>query len=237
MATTENEKTVLENQEDNQPAQTSQATAAADAGVQESKPAYDYKDLSQEAPNSFDVKPNDYFDEVDKLDEENAEPVYELHLPEQALTVVCNALAAQIQESWMFSAEYSIDDDVRASHQVLKLLKELNAKLPDEKKMGCIVEQLLPFSGGDVYIDATYRLMTPEMGSVIAIACFDYERRTIAFRLFNPAKYPNARTLHDCLGDKVPLSSIQSIEEVESLTEEEKERFSLAIRTAWVDYY
>ncbi len=207
---------------------------AAQAPQQAPEAAYNYKDLSQEAPNTFDVKPNDYFDEVDELDRE---PVADLHLPQSALMVVCNALAAQIAGSWMFSPEYSIDDDIRASHEVLALLKELNAKLPDDKKMGCIVESRLPFAGGDVYIDAAYRLQTMEMGSVITIAGFDYERRTVCFRLFDPVKYPNARRLGDCLGDVVPLSAIQSIEEVEALSDEEKERFSVGIRSAWVDYY
>ena len=178
---------------------------------------YDYKDLSQEAPLTIEPKENDYTEEADKLD-----PVY---------------TAGQIAGSWQFSPKDTIDDDIRSAYQTLQFLKLLNAKLPEDKRMGCIVESLLPFSGGDVYMDGAYRLQTKEMGAVITIAGFDFTTGNVCFRLFDPVKYPNARSIRDCLGDKVPLSAIEGIEEVSCLTEKEKEAFALGIRNAWENFY
>lgn len=193
---------------------------------------YDYKDLSQEAPLTIDPKENDYTEEADKLD-----PVYTLKFTEPDLMLICNALAGQIAGSWQFSPKDTIDDDIRSAYQTLQFLKLLNAKLPEDKRMGCIVESLLPFSGGDVYMDAAYRLQTKEMGAVITIAGFDFATGNVCFRLFDPVKYPNARSIRDCLGDKVPLSAIEGIEEVSCLTEKEKEAFALGIRNAWENFY
>ena len=128
---------------------------------------YDYKDLSQEAPLTIEPNENDYTEEADKLD-----PVYTLKFTEPDLMLICNALAGQIAGSWQFSPKDTIDDDIRSAYQTLQFLKLLNAKLPEDKRMGCIVESLLPFSGGDVYMDAAYRLQTKEMGAVITIAVF-----------------------------------------------------------------
>ena len=198
----------------------------------ENKP-YDYKDLSQDAPLTIDPKENDYTEEVDKLDD----PVYTLKFKENDLVLICNALAGQISGSWQFSPKDTIDDDIRCSYQVLQFLKALNARLPEDKRMGCIVESLLPVTGGDIYIDAAYRLQTKEMGAVITIAGFDFNTGNVCFRLFDPVKYPNAKSIRDCLGDKVPLSAIEGIEEVSSLTEKEKEAFALGIRNAWENFY
>ncbi len=165
---------------------------------------YDYKDLSQEAPLTIDPKENDYTEEADKLD-----PVYTLKFTEPDLMLICNALAGQIAGSWQFSPKDTIDDDIRSAYQTLQFLKLLNAKLPEDKRMGCIVESLLPFSGGDVYMDAAYRLQTKEMGAVITIAGFDFTTGNVCFRLFDPVKYPNARSIRDCLGDKVPLKELK----------------------------
>lgn len=101
---------------------------------------YDYKDLSQEAPLTIDPKENDYTEEADKLD-----PVYTLKFTEPDLMLICNALAGQIAGSWQFSPKDTIDDDIRSAYQTLQFLKLLNAKLPEDKRMGCIVESLLPF--------------------------------------------------------------------------------------------
>ena len=193
---------------------------------------YDYKDLSQKAPLTIEPKENDYTEEADKLD-----PVYTLKFTEPDLMLICNALAGQIAGSWQFSPKDTIDDDIRSAYQTLQFLKLLNAKLPEDKRMGCIVESLLPFSGGDVYMDAAYRLQTKEMGAVITIAGFDFTTGNVCFRLFDPVKYPNARSIRDCLGDKVPLSAIEGIEEVSCLTEKEKEAFALGIRNAWENFY
>lgn len=193
---------------------------------------YDYKDLSQEAPLTIEPKENDYTEEADKLDH-----LYTLKFTEPDLMLICNALAGQIAGSWQFSPKDTIDDDIRSAYQTLQFLKLLNAKLPEDKRMGCIVESLLPFSGGDVYMDAAYRLQTKEMGAVITIAGFDFTTGNVCFRLFDPVKYPNARSIRDCLGDKVPLSAIEGIEEVSCLTEKEKEAFALGIRNAWENFY
>ena len=142
---------------------------------------YDYKDLSQEAPLTIDPKENDYTEEADKLD-----PVYTLKFTEPDLMLICNALAGQIAGSWQFSPKDTIDDDIRSAYQTLQFLKLLNAKLPEDKRMGCIVESLLPFSGGDVYMDAAYRVQTKEMGAVITNAGFDFTTRNVCFRLFDP---------------------------------------------------
>ena len=197
----------------------------------QSKP-YDYKDLSQEAPLTIDPKENDYTHEEEELD-----PVYSFKFKENDLIVICNALAGQIAGSWQFSPKDTIDDDIRSSYLTLQFLKTLNARLPEDKRMGCIVESMLPFSGGDIYIDAAYRLQTQEMGPVITIAGFDYSTGNVCFRLFDPVKYPNAKSIRDCLVDKVPLSAIQGIEEVSCLTEEEKSAFALGIRNAWESFY
>ena len=96
---------------------------------------YDYKDLSQEAPLTIEPKENDYTEEADKLD-----PVYTLKFTEPDLMLICNALAGQIAGSWQFSPKDTIDDDIRSAYQTLQFLKLLNAKLPEDKRMGCIVE-------------------------------------------------------------------------------------------------
>lgn len=207
-------------------------TFPAEECTQPQNKPYDYKDLSQDAPLTIDPKVNDYTEEIDKLDSE-----YDFIFSETDLVVICNALAGQIAASWQFSPKDTIDDDIRSSYQTLQFLKKLNARLPENKRMGCIGESLLPFAGGDVYIDATYRLQTQEMGAVITIAGFDYSTGNVCFRLFDPVRYPNARSIRDCLGDKVPLSSIEGIEEVSCLTEEEKSAFALGIRNAWENFY
>lgn len=210
----------------------SETDIPTEASTQLQDKPYDYKDLTQDAPLTIDPKVNDYTEEVDKL-----EPVYDFSFSEDDLIVICNALAGQIAESWQFSPKDTINDDIRSAYQTLQFLKTLNSRLPESKRMGCIAESLLPFAGGDIYIDAAYRLQTPEMGAVITIAGFDYGTGNVCFRLFDPVKYPNAKSIHDCLGDKVPLASIESIEEVACLTEEEKSAFALGIRNAWENFY
>ena len=210
----------------------SETDLAADAGTQPQDKPYDYKDLSQDAPLTIEPKENDYTEEFEQLD-----PEYDFKFSETELVVICNALAGQIAGSWQFSPKDTIDDDIRSSYQTLQFLKKLNARLPEDKRMGCIVESLLPFAGGDIYMDAAYRLQTQEMGSVITIAGFDYSTGNVCFRLFDPVRYPNARSIRDCLGDKVPLQSINGIEEVSCLTEEEKSAFALGIRNAWENFY
>lgn len=222
----ENEKTVTAPQTEALPQAEGSASPAGQNAA--SKP-YDYRDLSMDAPNNMDLKENDF---------EPPQPkVFDFKINDPELQLIGNALAAQIAGSWIFNPDDTIDDDIQASWQVLQLLKKLNAALPGPQRIGCIWEELLPFGGGDIYIDACYRLNTREMGEVITVAQFDFEAHTAEFRLFDPVRYPNAKTLQSCLGDKVPLESILSIEEVSALTVKEKEGFATAIREAWVTWY
>ena len=189
--------------------------------VSSASKAYDPHDLSVDAPVNMDLKDNDF--------EAPESPTFNLTVEMNELRMLGNA--------WIFNPDDTIDDDIRSSYQNLQLLKKLNAALPGPQRLGCIWEDLLPFGGGDVYIDACYRLKTHEMGSVITIAQFDFVEHTVCFKLFDPVRYPNAKTLQSCLGDTVPLDSILSIEEVSELTKEEKEGFAVAIREAWVTWY
>lgn len=191
--------------------------------------AYDSHDLSVDAPVNMDLKDNDF--------EAPESPTFNLTVEMNELRMLGNALAGMIAGSWIFNPDDTIDDDIRTSYQNLQLLKKLNAALPGPQRLGCIWEDLLPFGGGDVYIDACYRLKTREMGNVITVAQFDFVKHTVCFKLFDPVRYPNAKTLQSCLGDTVPLDSILSIEEVSELTKEEKEGFAVAIREAWVTWY
>lgn len=205
-----------------------QEPAGGSAEAAESAP-YDYRDLSQPAPLNMDLKQNDY---------QPAEEVhYDFRFTRSELDLIGNALSGAIAASWIFSPDDSIDEDLQTAYRNLQFLKKLNSALAGPQRMGCICEELLPFAGGDIYMDAAYRIKTHEMGEVITIAQFDYEERTVCFRLFDPVRYPNARSLQNCLGDKVPLESILSIEEVSALTETEKENFAKAIREAWVSHY
>ncbi len=175
-------------------------------------------------------KPNDFVPE-------NAERSYSLTLSEVELSTIANSLADGIARSWLFDPKGTINEDVMASYGVLKLLKKVNSQLSPDKRIGCVAEKFLPFEGGDIYINAVYRLATTLKGKVIAIATFSFDKDLIAFRLFDPVRYPNAQKLADCLGDKVPLGDIQSIEEVSRLTEQEMEGFSQAIKNAWCTHY
>jgi len=182
-----------------------------------------------DAPLSIDVEQNDFVPKEVEM--------YQISMPEADLLLIANSLANLISRAWLFDPKETINDDVIASYGVLSLLKRLNANLEPEKRLGCVAEHLLPFEGGDIYIDALYRIDTTLKGKVIAAAAFSYDSDIITFRLFDPVKYPNARSLADCLGDRVPLRDVQSIEEVKSLTHEEMEAFCLAIREAWCCHY
>lgn len=213
-------------------ADTSETIPAAAPAAEPAEPKpYDYRDLSQDAPLNMDIRDNDYFESFKNPS------THHFEFSDDEMMILGNALSNLVGASWIFSPKDTIDDDIRASWQALQFLKKINATLPEDQRMGCICESLLPFSGGDVYIDAAYRLQTKEVGTAVTIACFDYEKGGVKFRLFDPVKYPNAKSLHECLGETVPLDDIEGIEEVESLTEAEKEGFALAIRNAWENFY
>lgn len=187
--------------------------------------------LEQEmAPLSIDVDKNDFVPEEEIK-------IVQISLPETELMVIANSLADSISRAWLFSPEDTINDDVIASYGALRLLKKVNSLLAPEKRLGCVIESLLPFEGGDIYIDALYRIDTQLKGKQIAVAAFSYDKNMVAFHLFNPVKYPNARQLSDCLGEAVPLRDINGIEEVQALTQEEMEGFCQAIRDAWGSHY
>ena len=186
-------------------------------------------DVIEDAPLRVDVENNDFTP---------ATPAqYSYTFSETDALLLAQAASAQIALSWIFSPKDTLDDDVRAQYAALQLAKKVNAVLPGAQRMGCVAEELLPFQGGDIYIDALYRIDTKLVGKAIAVARFSYNDDYIEFQLFDPVKYPNAKRLDDCLGDTVPLSDVMALEEVDKLTEQEKEDFSTAIKHAWANYY
>lgn len=185
--------------------------------------------LDTPAPLRVDVESNDFMP---------PEPqVFDFHLSLDEAIAVANTASENITRSWLFSPEDTLDDDVKAAYAALQLTKKINAVLPEDNRMGCVIEKFLPFKGGDLYINALYRIDTEQIGKAIAVCKFSYNSDYVEFRLFDPVRYPNARSLDDCLRDRVPLSEVLSLEEVDKLTEEEKESFSLAIKNAWCNHY
>ena len=165
------------------------------------------------------------------------EPAYPLSLSRHEVDVLGNALSLALASSWVFSPDETIDDDVRHANEVRALLKRVNATLPEELRQGCVSGKFLPEGWGDIYIDSMYRIDTKLMGPAIAVAKFKKTPEIVSFRLFDPVSYPNARSINDCLGDEVPNGDISKVEEVSSLTQDEKTAFAEAIKEAWANWY
>ena len=165
------------------------------------------------------------------------EPAYPLSLSRHEVDVLGNALSLALASSWVFSPDETIDDDVRHANEVRALLKRINATLPEELRQGCVSGKFLPEGWGDIYIDSMYRIDTKLMGPAIAVAKFKKTPEIVSFRLFDPVSYPTARSINDCLGDEVPNGDISKVEEVSSLTQDEKTAFAEAIKEAWANWY
>ncbi len=171
------------------------------------------------------------------MEDEGKEASYNFAFSRTEVSLIGSALALAVEGAWLFSPDQTIDDDIRASAQMVAFLQRFNSALPLELRQGCVSQEFLRYSFGDVYVGAAYRLETRVKGSVIAVAEFSPGPDHIAFRLFDPVKYPNARRLSECLGESVPLGDITALEEVSSLTEAEKEAFGKAIACAWANHY